>query len=210
MQTFKVRIDAHQPPARAGLPYRIRAFDDTGFVTLIYFKGGGPHLLRQHPPGSDRIVSGKVEHFGVETQIVHPDYLLPVEREAEIPQIEAVYPTTAGLTSRTLRKLALEALERAPRLEEWQDAAWLRREGLPRWREALEACTSPDGATDLSPEAPARRRLAYDELFAHQLAMAQRKAERRRQPRPPSRPAPSRAPSGPPCPSPSPEPRPAP
>ena len=94
IQTFKVRIDAHQAPARANLPYRIRAFDDTGFVTLIFFKGGGPHLLRQHPPGTDRVVSGKVERFGVETQIVHPDYLLAPERQGEIPLIEAVYPTT--------------------------------------------------------------------------------------------------------------------
>jgi len=184
VQTFQVRIDAHQPPARAGLPYRIRAFDDTGFVALIFFKGGGPHLLRQHPPGSDRVVSGKVEHFGVETQIVHPDYVIPVERAADIPQIEAVYPTTAGLTSRTLRKLVLEALERAPALQEWQDGAWLMREGLPPWREALQSAHHPKDEADLSPEAPARRRLAYDELFAHQLAMAERKAERRRNPAP--------------------------
>jgi ATP-dependent DNA helicase RecG len=180
IQTFKVRIDAHQPPARANLPYRIRAFDDTGFVTLIFFKGGGPHLLRQHPPGSDRVVSGKVDHFGVEIQIVHPDYLLPVERQDDIPEIEPVYPATAGLSSRTLRKLVLEALERAPVLDEWQDAAWLAREGLPPWREALEAVHHPTGEADLSLDAPARRRLAYDELFAHQLAMAERKAQRRR------------------------------
>ena len=111
VQTFKLRIDAHQPPARAGLPYRIRAFDDTGFVTLIFFKGGGPHRVHQQPPGSYRIVSGKVDRFGVETQIVHPDYLLPIEREVEVPPVEAVYPTTAGLTSRTLRNPAREALE---------------------------------------------------------------------------------------------------
>jgi ATP-dependent DNA helicase RecG len=182
VQTFKVCIDAHQPPARASLPYRIRAFDDTGFLTLIFFKGGGPHLLRQHPPGSDRVVSGKVERFGVETQIVHPDYMLAPERQEDIPLIEAVYPATAGLTSRTLRKLALEALERAPVLDEWQDAAWLKREGLPPWREALEASHHPSSDADLSPDSPARRRLAYDELFAHQLAMAERKAERRRLP----------------------------
>ncbi|HVY34507.1 MAG TPA: ATP-dependent DNA helicase RecG [Caulobacteraceae bacterium] len=182
VQTFAVRIDAHQPPARANLPYRIRAFDDTGFVTLIFFKGGGPHLLRQHPPGSDRVVSGKVERFGVETQIVHPDYLLAPERRADIPQIEAIYPVTAGLSSRTLRKLVLEALERAPQLDEWQDPAWLAREGLPPWREALQAVHHPISETDLSLDAPARRRLAYDELLAHQLAMAERKAERRRTP----------------------------
>jgi ATP-dependent DNA helicase RecG len=179
-QTLAVRIESHQPPPRAGLPYRIRAFDDTGFVSLVFFKGAGPHLLRQHPPGSDRVVSGKVERFGVETQLVHPDYILPVDRAEEIPQIEPVYPTTAGLSSRTLRKLVLEALERAPDPPEWQDAAWLAREGFVSWRQALERVHHPTSEADVLPEAPARRRLAYDELFAHQLAMAERKADRRR------------------------------
>ena len=184
VQTLRVHIESHQPPGRAGLPYRIRAFDQSGFVILTFFKGHGPHLLRQHPVGVQRVVSGKVEHFGVETQIVHPDYMLAPERAAEIPQIEAVYPVTAGLSSRVLRKLVLEALERAVQLPEWQDRAWLERERLPGWHEALLAAHHPLGEGDLSPLAPARRRLAYDELFAHQLAMAERKAERRRLPGP--------------------------
>ena len=184
VQTLTVHIEAHLPPARAGLPYRIRTFDDTGFVSLVFFKGGGPHLLRQHPPGAQRVVSGKVERFGVETQIIHPDYILPPERGLEIPEVEAVYPATAGLSSRILRKLALEALERAPELPEWQDPAWVKREGLPTWREALERAHHPQSEADLSPASAARRRLAYDELFAHQLAMAERKAARRRHPGP--------------------------
>ena len=185
VQTLKLHIESHQPPARSNLPYRIRAFDETGFVNLVFFKGGGPHLARQHPPGAERIVSGKVERFqGFETQIVHPDYILPPERAAEIPDVEPIYPVTAGLTSRTLRRMVLEALERVPELPEWQDEAWLRQEGLPPWREALERVHHPQSDADLDPDAPARRRLAYDELFAHQLAMAERKAERRKLPAP--------------------------
>jgi ATP-dependent DNA helicase RecG len=184
VQTLAVRIDSHLPPTRAGAPYRIRAFDDTGFITLSYFKGHGPHLLRQHPPGADRVVSGKVERFGVELQIVHPDYAVAPERADDIPAVEAVYPVTAGLSSRVLRKLALEALERAPELDEWLDPAWMAREKLPPWRAALAAAHHPNHEGDLSPLSRARRRLAYDELLAHQLAMAQRKAEARRLPAP--------------------------
>src|SRR5712671_270129 len=44
VQTVAVRIDAHLPPARAGGPYRIRAFDRSGFLMLTFFKGHGPHL----------------------------------------------------------------------------------------------------------------------------------------------------------------------
>ena len=80
VQTFAVRIDAHLPPGRADLPYRIRAADETGFMFLNWFKGHGPHLQRQHPVGAERAASGKVSVFNVERAIVHPDYLVPLAR----------------------------------------------------------------------------------------------------------------------------------
>src|ERR1700677_3013860 len=61
VQTFEVTIESHQKPVRANQPWKIRAFDDTGFITLAYFKGHGPHLEHQNPPGSKRVVSGRVE-----------------------------------------------------------------------------------------------------------------------------------------------------
>jgi ATP-dependent DNA helicase RecG len=99
----------------------------------------------------------------------------------DIPLIEAVYGTTAGLPSRTLRRLALEALAKTPDLTEWQDPAWLARKGWLGWRAALERLHDPKTLADMDVAAPQRQRLAYDELLAHQLAMAQRKAARRRE-----------------------------
>ena len=119
---------------RPGHPYRIRLYDETGYGYLAWFKGHGPHLARQHPVGAERITSGRAERFNIELQIIHPDFLVPPEREAEVPLREAVYPTTAGLPSRTLRRLALAALERAPELAEWIDPHLLAREGWPQWR----------------------------------------------------------------------------
>jgi ATP-dependent DNA helicase RecG len=181
VQTFVVNIDAHIP-GRGQQPYRIRAFDGSGFLTLAWFKGGGAHLAQQYPVGTRRAVSGKVEWYGGELQMAHPEYNVPADRVGEIPDHEAVYPATAGLTSRVVRKLALAALDRTPELPEWQDPAWLAREGYPPWRAALEALHNPTSEADLSPTALPRQRLAYDELFAHQLAMAQRKAARKAQP----------------------------
>ena len=132
--------------------------------------------------GAERIASGKAERFNTELQLVHPDYLVPPERGGEVPLHEAVYPATAGLPSRTVRRLTLAALERAPELQEWIDPHLLAREGWPSWRDALEALHRPAMGADLLPDTPTRRRLAYDELFAHQLAMVQRKAERRAEP----------------------------
>jgi ATP-dependent DNA helicase RecG len=181
VQTFIVEVDAHSR-GRGAQPYRIRAFDGSGFLTLAWFKGAGPHLLQHYPVGAKLAVSGKVEWYGGALQMAHPEYRVPAERVREIPDHEAVYPATAGLTSRVVRRLALAALERAPDAPEWQDPAWLARERYPSWRDALEALHSPRTEADLSPQTPVRRRLAYDELFAHQLAMAQRKSSRKAQP----------------------------
>jgi ATP-dependent DNA helicase RecG len=183
-QTLLVTIDAHQRPGRAGQPWKIRAYDETGFVILVFFRGHGPHLERSHPKGAKRIVSGRVERseFDHELQIVHPDYLWAADRAEEMPEIEAIYPATAGLPSRAVRRFALEALERAPELPEWQDPAWLARQHWPSWRAALEALHHPLSEVDLSPQTPARRRLAFDELLAHQLALARRRSSRKAQP----------------------------
>jgi len=183
-QTLLVTVDSHQRPGRAGQPWKIRAFDDTGFVMLVFFRGHGVHLERSHPKGAQRVVSGRVERSGFdhELQIVHPDYLWAADRAEELPEFEAIYPATAGLPSRAVRRFALEALERAPALPEWQDPAWLARQKWPAWREALEALHHPTGEADFSPSSPVRRRLAFDELLAHQLALAQRKSARRAQP----------------------------
>jgi ATP-dependent DNA helicase RecG len=183
-QVFTLRIDAHLPAQGAGRPYRIRAADETGFVFLNWFKGGGPHLARQHPPGAVRVVAGKPERFNVELSIAHPDYIVAPEKADEVPLKEPVYPATAGIAPRVVRKIALDALSRAPALPEWQDPAWLQRQGWPSWREALERLHAPESEAELSPGAPARARLAFDELLAHQLAMARRKNERKAEPAP--------------------------
>jgi len=179
VQTFVVTIDSHMPSNRPDRPYRIRTFDGSGFLTLAWFKVSGAQLQAQHPVGARRAVSGKVEEYWGELQMAHPDYLVAEERLAEIPTEEAIYPATAGLPARTVRRLAHEALARAPDLPEWQDPAWLMREGFSPWRVALAELHMPKDEGDLSLLTRHRRRLAYDELFAHQLAMAQRKADRR-------------------------------
>lgn len=182
VQTLGVTVESHQPPARQGLPWRIRVFDDTGFLALIFFKGYGPHLTERHPPGARRFVSGKAEidRLGNGFQIVHPDYLVGEARAADIPAIEPVYPAVAGLPSRMIRRFAAEARDRAPELPEWQDDAWIAKAGWPTWHEAINLAHSPHGIQDLDPLSPARRRLAYDELLAHQLALGERKRAQRR------------------------------
>jgi ATP-dependent DNA helicase RecG len=179
VQTFEVTIDQHIRPFKAGAPYKVRTFDQTGFLNLTYFKVFGDTLAKQLPPGARRVVSGKVERFRDEVQISHPDYVVAPEQASEIPAVEPVYPASAGVTSRQLRRFVQLALERAPDLTEWVDPALAAQNTWPAWRNALIELHAPQRETDLSAQAPARQRLAYDELFAHQLALCRRKSARR-------------------------------
>jgi ATP-dependent DNA helicase RecG len=181
VMTFEVTIDEHQRPRTQAQPWRMRVSDPSGFMTLVFFGRFADQLEARHPVGAKRIVSGKVEDAKFGRQMVHPDYLVDPQAPQEIPELEPIYPATEGLPARRVRTFVLEALERAPELPEWQDPAWLARERFPAWRAALARLHEPLGEADLSPGAAHQRRLAFDELLAHQLAMAQRKAERRRE-----------------------------
>ncbi|WP_409020915.1 ATP-dependent DNA helicase RecG [Brevundimonas vesicularis] len=185
---FEVLIDRLIPPHKPGAPFRLRASDETGFIHMVWFAGSPRHIESQAPRGQVRLISGKVERFNNEVQVPHPDYIVPLEKVEEIPLAESVYPATQGLGSRVVRKLALGALALAPDLPEWQDSAWLVARRWSGWRESLESLHAPTSEFDLSPEAPARQRLAYDELFAHQLALARRKRARQVTPAPVIRP----------------------
>jgi ATP-dependent DNA helicase RecG len=178
--TLTVRVDAHMPSSSPKRPYRVRCMDDTGFLHLVFFHGREDWLRKTLPEGEWRVVSGVVEHFNNEIQITHPDHVVPVEAKAEVMAVEPVYPLTAGLTARMVAKIVRTALDRTPDLPEWQDAAWLARQGWPGWRTALVAMHHPDSDKAVLEDSPARRRLAYDELLANQLALMMVRAHLRR------------------------------
>ena len=71
---FEVAIDRLFVPSRPGTPLKVRATDPTGFVHLVWFGGSAQHIDRLLPRGETRLVSGKVERFNGEVQIVHPGH----------------------------------------------------------------------------------------------------------------------------------------
>jgi ATP-dependent DNA helicase RecG len=179
--TLRVRILEHEPPRTRRRPYRILCGDDSGELILVFFNARPEYLLKALPPGETRIVSGVVDTFGEGLQMVHPDYVLADADKESLPAMEPVYPLTAGLTGKMLMKVIKAALQRAPVLDEWLDPAFCARQDWPTWREALGEAHAPTIDGDLAPLAPARARLAFDELLANQLALAIVRRRLRRQ-----------------------------
>ena len=186
--TLKVRVTEHRPgpPRRGKAPFRILVEDDTGDILLVFFNAHPERIQALLPVGSVRYVSGKIEIWDGYRQMVHPDRILDERRIGELPAVEAVYGLTEGLSTRLVGKFVGAALERVPALPEWQDRAFLEQSRFPAFGEALHQLHRPAAAADVSPEAaaasPARRRLAYDELLASQLALALVRSRMRRLP----------------------------
>jgi ATP-dependent DNA helicase RecG len=170
--TLTVAVDAHQVPHSPRQPYRVTCSDESGRITLTYFNGREDYLKKLLPIGEQRIVSGRVELYQGEAQMTHPDHVVPLEQRDQVMRVEPVYGLTAGLTQKVVQKAVAAALERAPELAEWQDAAYLARNRWTGWRSALLQAHAPAEEADLAPNHPARARLAFDELLASQLAIA--------------------------------------
>ena len=181
--TLEVKAIEHRPPgARSKAPYKVLAEDETGDVLLVFFLANHHWIERSLPLGETRWISGKLELWDGHRQIVHPDRVLDSEGFARMAPVEPVYPSTEGLFQRTLGRAIDAALAKIPALPEWHDRTALNIPAFPSFAEALRDVHRPKTPESIAPDAPARTRLAFDELLASQLALALMRAKIRRSP----------------------------
>ncbi len=153
-------------------PTRVNAFDAAGnAVSLTYFGGHPGWAKKLLPLGEPKLVSGRLDQYGQDLQIVHPELADPGE---PMRAREPIYPLSEGVTSRRLSGFVEQAIERAPALPEWIEPGLKAKRDWPDWREALVRIHADPA------DATARARLAYDEVFANQLAMTLVRADTRK------------------------------
>lgn len=145
-----------------------RLEDASGSIALVWFHAP-EWLKRRILPGARVLVTGTVAlRRGL--QIAHPS-MEPVA-DGEPAGILPCYPLTAGITDRLLRAALPKAVAcHAALLPEFLPEGILSRHGLLGRPEALRAVHAPRGGEHEA----GRRRLAYDELFLVQLALAVRR-----------------------------------
>ncbi|MFT3906739.1 MAG: ATP-dependent DNA helicase RecG [Steroidobacteraceae bacterium] len=155
----------------------VRLGDGSGTLTLRFF-----HFSTSQreglPRGARLRCHGEIRRGPLGLEIVHPEYRhvsAPVEPLAQT--LTPVYPATEGLTQGRLRQLVNHALDELlphAQLELLPDAI-LKPLRLPTLREALSFMHRPPvdaRIEELSTgQHPAQRRLAFEELLAHQLSL---------------------------------------
>lgn len=169
--TLAVRVQKHFPAPRKNMPYKVWCTDDTGTINLVFFHAHKDWIEKQLPVGSDIIVSGRIEIFQGNPQIVHPDAIGTPADRASIETVEPVYPLTQGVTNKQVRKALSMSLNDIPKLSEWQDEAFKKKMNFMDFDDAVKGLHNISDEKELSPLTPARARLAYDELLANQLTL---------------------------------------
>lgn len=174
--TFQAEVLQHFPSSErfksgSKRPYRIAVGDSTRFLDLIFFNGRSQYLEQNLPVGSQRLISGRFENFQGKLQITHPDHVGSPESLKEWQGVEPVYALTQSLTQKQMRKIVNSALQRVQALPEWISPHLLQKYQWQPWHESLNRCHKPLEETDAFPSSIQRRRLAFDELLANQLAI---------------------------------------
>lgn len=160
-----VTVMDHRSSGSARAPLRVYAADAEGnYITLTFFGRNGGWARKQLPVGEMRIISGKLDRYGDELQMVHPDHIVAIGSEAAPGLAEPIYPLSEGLTNRRMGQLAASALQHVPKLPEWIEPTLLSTRGWADWSTSISSTHHKD-------DQAARDRLAYDELFSNQLAM---------------------------------------
>lgn len=154
-------------------PFRVQATDAKGnYISLTFFgrNTGWPKKLL--PLDESKIITGKLERYGDELQMLHPD-VLELAEEKDIALVEPIYPLSDGLGNKRMGQLVKQAVDLAPELPEWIEPSLLESKNWENWRKSVVSLHNQEDACNTD-------RLAYDEIFANQLAFMLVRASNRR------------------------------
>ena len=169
--TLKIEVIKHYPSKFRRQPYRVNCLANETPIDVVYFNARHPVIRSVLPVKSIKMISGKLEFFKNKFQITHPSSIENISDIQLLREKEAVYSLTAGLNMKSFIKLSNQVLKSLPNLNEWIDKILIEKYKFTSWKDAVEKLHNPDIDDTYSEKNFFRRRLAFDELFAHQLAI---------------------------------------
>mgnify|MGYP001361699738 FL=1 len=170
--TLKIKVLKHVPSRFKKQPYRVHCLCNETPIDIVFFYARHPVVKKNLPEEEIRFVSGKLEYFRNTYQITHPSHIIETTGINQIKNIEPIYSLTAGLSQKIISKYIEQIIKNIPNLNEWIDEFYLKKYRFSNWKNSIVRIHNPDKIEDTSNQNIYRRRLAFDELLAHQLAIA--------------------------------------
>ncbi len=147
--------------------------DGTGSLRLTWFNQ--PWIADRLKPGRAIVVSGKVDQYLGRLTMNNPEWEPLESQQLHTNRIVPVYPLTAGITAKWIRRLMNGVVPRlAPHLQDPLPTSVLQNADLISLGEALQQVHFPDSWERLE---QAQHRLAFDEMFLLQLGVLRQKRD---------------------------------
>jgi len=142
-------------------------------LELVFFNYFPEHLFKNLKKNDNIVVSGKLEVTAAGLfRLTHPKIYRTI---SHINKVDVVYPLVAGLSSLQLNKFAMLCIEHLKNkkivIKEWLESELLCKKGWLSFIDSIKGIHNPQNAKDLEWQGRLRKRIAFDELLANQLAI---------------------------------------
>jgi len=175
---FKIKTGVH----RAGhgrQPYRVQAMSAETPLELLFFNKGR-WIASAYEEGKEIYVCGTVESTLTGIQMVHPEVLPLSKKIDEISGSFPLYPLSAGVTQNMVRKAIGISLVKLKEINitDWITKDLRSKNGFENFKDSLKNVHTPQAGEAVDdPQHPARKRLAFDELYCWQIALNKAREE---------------------------------
>ena len=183
-----VQVEGRVQAVQRGFRYRpllrVAIADDSGATLVLRFFHFRSAQVNQFRVGARVRAYGAARPGQNGLEIVHPSYrVLDDDGDEELGEsLDPVYPAVEGVGPVSLRRFIAAALDRIPDDAELELLPPDLRGGLPSLREALLTVHRPPREADLGAllagTHPAQRRLALEELLAHNISLRRQRIAR--------------------------------
>lgn len=138
--------------------------DGTGTIKAVWFNQ--PYMASSLPKDQELVISGKLEFRNNDLALQTPNIEIASQAGRDTGIIVPVYPETAGISSKALRRLIQPIVQSLGDIPESLPEIVINKWGLMRLTEALGQIHFPNSPAKLS---RARYRLSFEELFVLML-----------------------------------------
>ena len=172
--TIEVLIKNHIYPKNRRSPLRISAETYGSPLIILLFSFNKAQLNNYYPPGENIVISGDLTLDGSKLTMIHPDYSVKPDEIYKIPEIEPIYPSVYGLGNKFLQKTVgniINVINDLNPIPEWYPKKFIQAKNWPSFSKALSLIHMPKDNKDLSCIIKARKRLIFDEFYAHHIKL---------------------------------------
>ena len=164
-------VQAHQEPKNSKQPHKILCQNQNYYFSLVFFKIF-PSQLNTMKIGQEIAALGYVNKNFNGFEILHPIKILPIKQIKFLPKIHLTYPLNAGISNQLVINKIQQILAKLPLDQiEWISPQIKQQNNWQGFYASIKSLHQAITQTQIeNPYWPARRRLAFDELLAWQLA----------------------------------------